>query len=138
MIERLNEKIVIQKDTVEVDQYGNHKKSWTDYFTCWAYASTYAKDETPDVTTTDQRGLTFEVRFCSELESISSDQYRLIFHNEVYDIQSVDMMNWMRKTIKLRCTKSKRQPAPAPDPEPTPTPTPDPDPDPEPPEDPEP
>lgn len=108
MIERMNEKITIQHHEVTVDQYGNHLKEWTDYFTCWAYASTMAKDEQPDVTTTDQRGITFEVRFCSELEPITSDSYRVIFHDEIYDIESIDMMNWMRKTIKLKCRKVER------------------------------
>ena len=106
MIERMNEKITIQNQTVTIDDYANHVRDWTDYFTCWAYASTQAKDEQPDVTTTDQRGITFEVRFCSELEGITSDSYRVIFHDEIYDIQSVDMMNWMRKTIKLKCQKT--------------------------------
>ena len=105
MIERMNEKINIQQQTVTVDEYGNHLREWSDYFECWAYASTFAKDEEPDVTTTDQRGITFEVRFCSELASITSSGYRVIFHDEVYDIQSIDMMNWMRKTIKLKCRK---------------------------------
>lgn len=108
MIERMNEKITIQKHEVTVDQYGNHIMEWTDYFVCWAYASTQAKDEQPEVTTTDQRGITFEVRFCSELENITSDQYRAIFHDEIYNIESVDMMNWMRKTIKLKCRKAER------------------------------
>ena len=108
MIERMNEKITIQKQTVTIDDYANHVRDWADYFTCWAYASTQAKDETPDVTTTDQRGITFEVRFCSELEGITSDSYRVIFHDEIYNIQSVDMMNWMRKTIKLKCQKAER------------------------------
>ena len=108
MIERLNEKIIIQQSTVTADEYGNRVKNWTDYFTCWAYASTFAKDETPDVTTTDQRGITFEVRFCSELAELTSDQYRVIFHSEVYNIESVDMMNWQRKTIKIKCQKAER------------------------------
>ena len=108
MIERMNERITIQQSTVTMDQYGNRVKSWADYFTCWAYASTFVKDEQPDVTTTDQRGITFEVRFCSELADIDSVTYRAIFHDEIYNIQSVDMMNWQRKTIKLKCQKEER------------------------------
>lgn len=108
MIERMNEKITIQHYEVTVDQYGNHLEEWTDYFTCWAYASTMAKDEQPDVTTADQRGITFEVRFCSELKDITSNSYRVIFHDEIYNIESVDMMNWMRRTIKLKCRKVER------------------------------
>lgn len=109
MIERMNERVKIQKSTVAVDQYGNHKKTWTDYFTCWAYASTYNQDEKESAALTlDERGITFEVRFCSELEPVTSVTYRAIFHNEIYDIQSVDMMNWQRKTIKLKCRKAER------------------------------
>ena len=108
MIERMNEKIIIQHNEASTDQWLNHYLLWTDYFTCWAYASTQAKDEQPNVTTTDQRGITFEVRFCSELEGITSDSYRVIFHDEIYNIESVDMMNWMRKTIKLKCRKVER------------------------------
>lgn len=108
MIERMNEQITIQRQTVMVDEYANHKRDWIDYFTCWAYASTFAKDEQPDVMTTDQRGITFEVRFCSELENLTSDQFRIIFHDEIYDIQSVDMMNWQRKIIKIKCQKAER------------------------------
>lgn len=108
MIERMNERIRIQKSTVTADEYGNRLKNWSDYFTCWAYAGTFNRDEQPDVTTTDQRGITFEVRFCSELKDITSDQFRVIFRGEIYDIQSVDMMNWMKKTIKLKCRKAER------------------------------
>lgn len=30
----LNEKITFQKNSVEVDAIGNHKNSWSDYYTC--------------------------------------------------------------------------------------------------------
>ena len=108
MIERMNERILIQVSGVSTDVYGNHNKTWTDYFRCWTYASTYNQDEKADVVTTDQRGTTFEVRFCSELKDITSDQFRVVFRGEIYDIQSVDMMNWMKKTIKLKCRKVDR------------------------------
>ena len=108
MIEKLNEKITIQRDTVVVDKYGNHKKQWTDYFTCHCYANTYVKEEEDGVTTTDERSITFEVRFCSELAGITSTGYRVLFHGETYNIESVDMMNWQRKSIHLKCRKEAR------------------------------
>lgn len=108
MIERLNEKITIQQDSVVVDKYGNHKKAWTDYFSCRAYANTYVKEEEEGVVTTDERSITFEVRFCSELEGITSTGYRVLFHGETYNIESVDMMNWQRKMIHLKCRKERR------------------------------
>lgn len=109
MIEHLNERITIQKSTVATDRYGNHKKTWTDYFTCWAYANTFDQAERESAAVTlDERGITFEVRFCSELEPVDSVEYRAVFHDEIYNIESVDMMNWQRKAIKLRCRKAER------------------------------
>ena len=108
MIEKLNEKITIQQNAVVVDKYGNHKKEWTDHFTCRCYANTYVKEEEEGVTTTDERSITFEVRFCSELSGITSTGYRVLFHGETYDIESVDMMNWQRKMIHLKCRKEAR------------------------------
>ena len=108
MIEKLNEKIIIQKNTVEIDRYGNHSNAWTDYFPCHAYASTYQKNEESGVLTTDERSITFEVRFCSELSGITSTGYRVLFHGEIYNIESVDMMNWRRKFIHLHCRKEER------------------------------
>lgn len=108
MIERLNEIITIQKNSVTTDQYGNHKNVWTDYFICHAYADTYLKEEEAEVTTSDERSITFEVRYCSELAGITSTGYRVLFHDENYNIESVDMMNWKRKTIRLKCRKEKR------------------------------
>ena len=109
MIERMNERITIQKSAVTTDQYGNHVKGWTDYFSCWAYASTFNQDEKESAAVTlDERGITFEVRYCSQLKPVDSVSYRAIFHDEIYNIQSVDMMNWQRKTIKLKCRKAER------------------------------
>lgn len=108
MIEKLNEKITIQQDAVTVDRYGNHVKAWTDIFTCRAYANTYVKEEGEGVLTTDERSITFEVRYCSELAGITSTGYRVVFHGENYNILSVDMMNWNRKMIHLKCKKEAR------------------------------
>lgn len=108
MIEKLNEKITIQKNVVVTDKYGNHKNTWTDYFACHAYANTYVKEETDSEVTSDERSISFEVRFCSELKDITSTGYRVMFHDEAYDIESVDMMNWQRKMIHLKCRKEKR------------------------------
>ena len=105
MIEKLNVRITIQKDCVAVDKYGNHVKFWADYFSCWAYANTFQQEEKDDVVTSDGQGITFHVRFCSELAGITSTGYRVIFHDEIYDIESVDMMNWQRQMIHLKCQK---------------------------------
>ena len=45
-IGRMDERILIQKNEVHVDAIGNHRNSWTDYYSCSAYPSTYSVDET--------------------------------------------------------------------------------------------
>ena len=45
MIEKLNERITIEKSTVVTDKVGNHRNTWEEYFTCFAYASTYQAQE---------------------------------------------------------------------------------------------
>ena len=109
-IARLNERIMIQKCSVAVDRYRNHLAEWTDYFSCHAYASTYTKEEGTGVATTDERSISFEIRYCSEVSDLTSTEYRVIFHGDVYNIASVDMMNYQRKSIKLLCRKERGGP----------------------------
>ena len=108
-IARFNERISIQKNTVVTDKYGNHKNVWTDYYTCFTYASTYQYDkENEAATTTEERTINFEVRYCPELEDLDSTHFRVAFHGDVYDIQTVDFMNYQRKTIRIVCKLQKK------------------------------
>ena len=108
-IARFNERISIQKNTVTVDKYGNHKNAWTDYFTCYTYASTYQYDkERESAVTEEERTINFEVRYCEELKDLDSTHYRVAFHGDSYDIQTVDFMNYQRKTIRIVCKLQKK------------------------------
>ena len=106
-IARLGERITIQKCTVVEDRYKNHLTEWADYYSCHAYASTYTKEEETGVVTTDERGISFEIRYCSEVSRLTSTDYRVIFHGDVYNISSVDMMNYQKRSIKLLCRKER-------------------------------
>ena len=51
MIEKLNERITIEKSTVVADKVGNHRNTWEEYFNCFAYTSTYqAQEEEGEIT----------------------------------------------------------------------------------------
>ena len=103
-IARFNERIAIQKNEVVTDKYGNHKNTWTDYYSCFAYASTYQYDkENEAATTTEERTINFEVRYCTELKDLDSTHYRVAFRGDSYDIQTVDFMNYQKKTIRIVC-----------------------------------
>ena len=107
-ISRKNARITFQKNTVSVDKYQNHVNTWEDYFTCFAYANTYTAQEEGNEITYENRSVTFETRYCPELAVITSTDYRIIFNNEVYNILSVDMMNYQNKEIHFTCRREKR------------------------------
>ena len=101
-------RITFQKNAVTVDKYGNHKNGWTDYFSCWAYASTYTANEDGDVVVSEEESITFQVRYCPELAAVTSTGYRILFHDTVYNIRSVDRMNYQKQEIRFACRKEKR------------------------------
>ena len=103
-----SERIIIQKNTVQVDEYENHTSSWSDYFSAWAYASTYIANEEESAVTSDERRITFHVRWCSELSKVTSNGYRILFRGDVYNILSVDLMNYQKREIRFSCRKEKR------------------------------
>lgn len=70
----------------------------------YTYASTYQYDQEEEAATTrEEQTINFEVRYCTELKDLDSTHYRVSFHGKPYDIQSVDMMNYQRKTIRIVC-----------------------------------
>ena len=105
-IARFSELITIQRNETEIDVYQNHRDIWSDYFSCHAYPSTYQRDESEGAVTTEERSVTFEVRYCTELQDISSDHYRILFHDEIYNITSVDMMNYQKQIIRLQAERT--------------------------------
>ena len=108
-IARKNVRITFQKNTVSSDQYQNRVRTWEDYFSCYAYASTYEAKESGDVVPAEERSITFETRYCPELAVVTATGYRIVFHEEQYDILSVDPMNYQNQAIRFSCRREKRQ-----------------------------
>ena len=64
----LRVRIIIEKSTPFTDTYGNHKSTWSEYFTCWATAVTSGisageKEEAAHTVEADR--LDFTVRYSS-------------------------------------------------------------------------
>lgn len=110
MIEKLNERITIEKSTVVTDKVGNHRNTWEEYFTCFAYASTYQAQEEEGEVTAEQKSVVFTVRWCSETRGLTSTGYRIRFREQLYNIESVDPMNYQKKILKIHCRLERRQP----------------------------
>ena len=107
-IARKNTRITFQKNAITSDEYKNRIQAWTDYFSCFAYASTYAEKESGEEVIHEERQVTFECRYCPELAVVTSTGYRILFNDEPYNIESVDPMNYQNKEIRFTCRRQKR------------------------------
>ena len=108
-ISDLNRKIIFQNKNVEVDGIGNHKSVWTDYLTTSAYISFQGKGEEIVLgMEVDRSDISFTVRFQNRLKNINTSEYRIIFEDEMYNIISIDFMNYKNRFIKFRCRKVSR------------------------------
>ena len=108
----LNVKITFQKNAVAVDDIGNHKNTWTDYYSCHATAGGEAGKQTSESdvagTVADESDVSFTVRYCKKASVIDSTGYRVVFGGGIYDIVAVDHMNYKKKCIKFKCRKARR------------------------------
>lgn len=105
----LNEKITFQKSVVQSDSIGNRKNAWEDYYSCFATIGGEGGNERLEAgQTVEGATITFSVRYCDKLVDIMSTGFRIQFRGEIYNILSVDHMNWKKKSLKFRCEKARR------------------------------
>lgn len=105
----LNEKITFQKNEVQVDAIGNHINGWSDYYTCHATISGEGGTEKSAAgLVVENTDISFSVRYCLLVSKIDSTGYRILFNGCVYNILSIDHMNYKRKSVKFKCQKVRR------------------------------
>ncbi|EJA5902359.1 TPA: phage head closure protein [Clostridioides difficile] len=105
----INVKITIQKNETVVDDIGNHKNNWTDYHTCFATISGEGGSKKSVAgLIVDDSDISFTVRYCKALADLDITKYRVLFEDVLYNIVSVDHMNYKKKCLKLKCEKVRR------------------------------
>ena len=110
-ISGLRVRITIQKNETVVDKYGNHKSTWTDFFTCWASAVTSglsASEKESAGHTTEADKLDITVRYSTETAAINSKQYRVLLAGRIYDILSIDEMGFKHNSRRLHTQLTER------------------------------
>jgi len=108
-ISLLNVLVTFQKAETVVDEIGNHTLEWKDYYICHTTVSGEGGTETVAAgTTVDNVDISFTVRHCKVVDTITSTEYRVLFREEMYNILSIDHMNFKRKSVKFRCKKIRR------------------------------
>ena len=108
-IEGLRVRIRIQENETVTDRYGNHKPAWTDYFSCWATASTQTGQEGEEAAhTKEEDRLDFTVRYCTETAAVTAKQYRILLGERIYNIVHVDDMGFKHNSRKFHAELEER------------------------------
>ena len=93
--------MTFQKNESVMDENGNHKNTWTDWFTCWATAvesgiSTSESEEAAHMVEGNRLDIT--VRYCTETAPIDSTHYRIMLKDRIYDIVGVSDMGFKHES----------------------------------------
>lgn len=108
-IAAMNVRVTFQKNEVVTDKYGNHKNTWTDYFSCYATIGGETGQEQAVVgETVENTDMNVTVRYCKETAAVTSTKYRILFMDEIYDILAVDHLNYKKHGLKFKCRKVRR------------------------------
>ena len=68
----------------------------------------YEQEKAAAGLTVAESDIAFTVRFCKQAAEATPDGFRIRFDGEVYNIVSVDHMNYRKKALKFRCEKARR------------------------------
>lgn len=105
----LNCRITFQKNGIMVDEIGNRRNSWEDYFSCYATINSESGSELEAAgQTVPAANAAFTVRFCRQTAAITSDGYRIRWGDELYNITYIDHQNNKRKSLKFWVEKVRR------------------------------
>lgn len=105
----MNVRILFQKNVVKTDKIGNHTNAWEDYYSCYATVSGEGGTEkTVAGLVVDDSDISFSVRYCGLVSKVDSSGYRIIFNDAIYNILSIDYMNYKRKSVKFKCQRVRR------------------------------
>jgi SPP1 family predicted phage head-tail adaptor len=108
----MNEKVIFQKCSVVKDGIGNHRNEWTEDYCCFATIGgeglASSREAETAGTVVEDVGMIVTVRYCKKTAGIRSVTHRILFRDQVYDIVSVDHLNYKKKCLKFTCRKVRR------------------------------
>lgn len=98
-----------QINEVVTDAIGNHTNTWGDYWSCAAYANLASgKEYGAAGQTLGSDTLVFEVRWCERLRDLDSTKYRILFGGSIYNIVTVDDVQFRHEKLKLTAQRERR------------------------------
>ena len=108
-IAKLRSRITIQHSEVVKDAIGNHTNAWVDHYSCAAYANlAFGKEYGAAGQTLGSDTLVFEVRWCERLRDLDSTRFRILFGGAIYNIITVDDVQFRHEKLKLTAQRERR------------------------------
>ena len=108
-IAKLRSRITIQHSEVVKDAIGNHTNAWVDHYSCAAYANlAFGKEYGAAGQALGSDTLVFEVRWCERLRDLDSTKFRILFGGAIYNIITVDDVQFRHEKLKLTAQRERR------------------------------
>ncbi len=108
-ISKLRSRITIQQAMVQKDAIGNHTNAWKDFYSCAAYANLASgKEYGAAGQTLGSDTLVFEVRWCERLRDLDGTKFRILFGGNLYNIVTVDDVQFRHEKLKLTAQRERR------------------------------
>lgn len=102
----LKNKITIQKKTAIPDDIGKISEVWSDFMAVHAYANRLSGQELIVAAANGQQDtVTFSVRYCRALADLNSNDFRIVFMGRVFNILTVDNVQFLNVELKIRAVE---------------------------------
>ena len=95
--------VTIQQYVSGFDDIGNPSEEWQEYKTCYAYVNGLSGREYWEAAVVHgENTVEFVFRWKPFFDSMNTKQYRILFNGGIYDITSIDNIQFRNKTVKIR------------------------------------
>lgn len=109
LADKLNNRITIQRCSIVSDSIGNRLQKWVDYYTCWAYVNNLSgKEYWAAAQSNAQHSLYFLIRYNSKVADLNSEQYRVKFRGQIYNLTFIDNVQYENKRLKMMAELASR------------------------------
>ena len=106
----LKNKITIQKKTAVADEIGRISEKWSDFMAVHAYANRLSGQELIVAAANGQQDtVTFSARYCRALSELNSNDFRIVFMGRIFNILTVDNVQYLNVELKIRAVEEERK-----------------------------
>lgn len=99
----LRRRVTIEKKTTGYDVSGDPTVEWQAVCSLWAERKTlYGRDYFAAVAVGEQEMIEFIVRQAPSLSEVTTDNYRLLYEGQIYDIRQIDYLDDEGMWAKVR------------------------------------